>query len=36
MSYDHLGRRIRKTVSQNGAISSDSSFIYDGYLRIAA
>jgi len=34
-TYDYVGRRIRKLAKENGAITSDRKFLYDGWNLIA-
>jgi len=34
-AYDYQGRRFMKTVSENGSLTKDLRFVYDGYLQIA-
>ena len=33
--YDYAGRRFMKTVSENGSMTKDLRFVYDGYVQIA-
>ena len=32
--YDYAGRRFMKTVSENGLLTKDLQFVYDGYVQI--
>jgi RHS repeat-associated protein len=34
-AYDYFGRRVRKTVTLNGTITSDVKYVYHGWLLIA-